>query len=57
MRVGAGSDLVDSLGNHGRQKRLAEHPAASRAAAPATVTTCATNTLRDATAAWCSARW
>ncbi|WP_425540934.1 protein-arginine deiminase domain-containing protein [Streptomyces coeruleorubidus] len=35
-RMGAGSDLVDSLGDHGQQKWLAENPAGSRAAAPAT---------------------
>ncbi|MDK1344601.1 protein-arginine deiminase domain-containing protein [Streptomyces sp. 378] len=40
-RMGAGSDLVDSLGEHGQQKWLAESPATSRAAAPATVTTSA----------------
>ncbi|MFJ8466643.1 protein-arginine deiminase domain-containing protein [Streptomyces swartbergensis] len=33
-RMGAGSDLVDSLGDHGQQKWLAENPAGSRAAAP-----------------------
>lgn len=38
-RMGAGSGLVDSLGEHGQQKWLAENPAASRAAAPTTVTT------------------
>jgi protein-arginine deiminase len=40
-RMGAGSPLVDALGEHGQQKWLAEDPAASRAAAPATVTTSA----------------
>ncbi|MER7403443.1 protein-arginine deiminase domain-containing protein [Streptomyces sp. NPDC000070] len=40
-RMGAGSDLVDSLGDHGQQKWLAENPAAPRAAAPETVTTSA----------------
>ncbi|MEV3970429.1 protein-arginine deiminase domain-containing protein [Streptomyces sp. NPDC050698] len=40
-RMGAGSDLVDGLGDHGQQKWLAENPAASRAAARATVTTSA----------------
>ncbi|MFD5338219.1 protein-arginine deiminase domain-containing protein [Streptomyces hawaiiensis] len=39
-RMGAGSDLVDSLGEHGQQKWLAENPA-PRAAAPAAVTTSA----------------
>lgn len=39
-RMGAGSDLVDGLGDHGQQKWLAGHPA-PRAAAPATVTTSA----------------
>lgn len=37
-RMGAGSDLVDGLGDHGQQKWLAGNPA-PRAAAPATVTT------------------
>ncbi|GAA2231880.1 hypothetical protein GCM10010104_27370 [Streptomyces indiaensis] len=40
-RMGAGSDLVDSLGDHGQQKWLAENPAAGRAGAAATVTTSA----------------
>ncbi|MGW5616435.1 protein-arginine deiminase domain-containing protein [Streptomyces sp. NPDC003877] len=40
-RMGAGSDLVDSLGDFGQQKWLAENPAGARAAAPATVTTSA----------------
>ncbi|GAA2766997.1 hypothetical protein GCM10010103_60380 [Streptomyces paradoxus] len=39
-RMGAGSDLVDSLREQGQQKWLAENPA-QRAAAPATVTTSA----------------
>ncbi|MFD5231844.1 protein-arginine deiminase domain-containing protein [Streptomyces qaidamensis] len=39
-RMGAGSDLVDSLREQGQQKWLAENPA-RRAAAPATVTTSA----------------
>jgi protein-arginine deiminase len=33
-RMGGGSDLVDSLGEHGQQKWLAENPAGARAAAP-----------------------
>ncbi|MFF7731420.1 protein-arginine deiminase family protein [Streptomyces sp. NPDC007984] len=37
-RMGAGSGLVDRLGDHGQQKWLAENPS-SRAAAAATVTT------------------
>ncbi|MFH8896640.1 protein-arginine deiminase domain-containing protein [Streptomyces coeruleorubidus] len=40
-RMGAGSDLVDSLGDRGQQKWLAENPAGSRAAAAATVMTSA----------------
>ncbi|MFF5979238.1 protein-arginine deiminase domain-containing protein [Streptomyces olindensis] len=40
-RMGAGSDLVDSLGERGQQKWLAENPAAPRAAAAPTVTTSA----------------
>ncbi|MET9816247.1 MULTISPECIES: protein-arginine deiminase domain-containing protein [unclassified Streptomyces] len=40
-RMGAGSDLVDSLGDHGQQKWLAENPAAPRAAAAPTVMTSA----------------
>ncbi|MER7483600.1 protein-arginine deiminase domain-containing protein [Streptomyces sp. NPDC126510] len=40
-RMGAGSDLVNSLGDHGQQKWLAGNPAASRAGARATVTTSA----------------
>ncbi|MER5832851.1 protein-arginine deiminase domain-containing protein [Streptomyces sp. NPDC002130] len=40
-RMGAGSDLVNSLGDHGQQKWLAANPAASRAGAEATVTTSA----------------
>ncbi|MBR8642782.1 protein-arginine deiminase domain-containing protein [Streptomyces tuirus] len=40
-RMGAGSDLVGSLRDHGQQKWLAENPAASRAQAPATVMTSA----------------
>ncbi|MFF5477143.1 protein-arginine deiminase domain-containing protein [Streptomyces sp. NPDC012935] len=40
-RMGAGSDLVESLKDNGQQKWLAENPAGSRAAAPATVTTSA----------------
>ncbi|MFI8219624.1 protein-arginine deiminase domain-containing protein [Streptomyces sp. NPDC085932] len=39
-RMGAGSDVVDSLGDFGQQKWLAENPAAPRAAAE-TVTTSA----------------
>ncbi|MFH8493845.1 protein-arginine deiminase domain-containing protein [Streptomyces coeruleorubidus] len=40
-RMGAGSDLVDSLGDRGQQKWLAENPVGSRAAAAATVMTSA----------------
>ncbi|MET9394877.1 protein-arginine deiminase domain-containing protein [Streptomyces sp. NPDC006624] len=40
-RMGAGSALVDGLGDHGQQKWLARNPAAGRPAAPATVTTSA----------------
>nr|WP_279628438.1 protein-arginine deiminase domain-containing protein [Streptomyces swartbergensis] len=40
-RMGAGSGLVDSLGDHGQQKWLAENPAGSSAAAAATVMTSA----------------
>ncbi|WP_443033028.1 protein-arginine deiminase domain-containing protein [Streptomyces sp. DH10] len=40
-RMGAGSDLVDSLKDRGQQKWLAENPAGSRAAAAATVMTSA----------------
>ncbi|CAM5545203.1 putative protein-arginine deiminase type-4 [Streptomyces afghaniensis 772] [Streptomyces afghaniensis] len=40
-RMGAGSDLVDSLGDRGQQKWLAENPAGSRAKAAATVMTSA----------------
>lgn len=40
-RMGAGSDLVDSLKDNGQQKWLAGNPAAPRAAARATVTTSA----------------
>ncbi|MFD5157118.1 protein-arginine deiminase domain-containing protein [Streptomyces hawaiiensis] len=39
-RMGAGSGLLNGLGDHGQQKWLAENPA-PRAAAPATVTTSA----------------
>ncbi|MFI7015475.1 protein-arginine deiminase domain-containing protein [Streptomyces sp. NPDC050164] len=42
-RMGAGSDLVDSLGDHGQQKWLAENPAGSRAAAPAAPATVMTS--------------
>jgi protein-arginine deiminase len=40
-RMGAGSDLVNGLGDHGQQKWLARNPAGSRAGAEATVTTSA----------------
>ncbi|MFH9061373.1 protein-arginine deiminase domain-containing protein [Streptomyces coeruleorubidus] len=40
-RMGAGSDFVDSLGDRGQQKWLAENPAGSRAKAVATVMTSA----------------
>ncbi|WP_428837158.1 protein-arginine deiminase domain-containing protein [Streptomyces coeruleofuscus] len=40
-RMGGGSDLVDSLGDRGQQKWLAENPAGSRTKAAATVMTSA----------------
>ncbi|MEU3892261.1 protein-arginine deiminase domain-containing protein [Streptomyces sp. NPDC029041] len=40
-RMGAGSGLVNSLGDHGQQQWLARKPTASRAGAEATVTTSA----------------
>jgi protein-arginine deiminase len=40
-RMGAGSDLVNGLGDHGQQKWLARNPAGSRAGTEATVTTSA----------------
>jgi protein-arginine deiminase len=40
-RMGAGSDLVNGLGDHGQQKWLTRNPAGSRAGAEATVTTSA----------------
>ncbi|MFJ3441126.1 protein-arginine deiminase domain-containing protein [Streptomyces sp. NPDC086081] len=40
-RMGAGSDVVDSLGDFGQQKWLAENPAGRRAAAAGTVETSA----------------